>query len=50
MQSLTDVLGGYAMGLAWLVLSFIIADAMKQMTSTETKDSEAFSSGNPCFD
>jgi membrane protein DedA with SNARE-associated domain/membrane-associated phospholipid phosphatase len=47
---LTDVLGGYAMGLAWLVLSVIIADAMKQMTSTEAKDGEAFSSGNPCFD
>jgi membrane protein DedA with SNARE-associated domain/membrane-associated phospholipid phosphatase len=47
---LTDVLGGYAMGLAWLVLSIIIAGAMKQVTSTEAKDGEAFSSGNSCFD
>jgi membrane protein DedA with SNARE-associated domain/membrane-associated phospholipid phosphatase len=47
---LTDVLGGYAAGLAWLVLSVFIAGAMKQVTSTEATDGEAISSGNSCFD
>lgn len=31
---LTDVLGGYAAGFAWLVLSVIIVSTMKQMTAT----------------
>jgi membrane-associated phospholipid phosphatase len=30
---LTDVLGGYAAGLAWLVLSVIIVNTMKHMTA-----------------
>jgi membrane protein DedA with SNARE-associated domain/membrane-associated phospholipid phosphatase len=47
---LTDVLGGYAMGLAWLALSVVIANTIKQMTSMEAKDDEAISSGNSCFD
>jgi membrane-associated phospholipid phosphatase len=30
----TDVLGGYAVGFSWLMLSIVIVNTMKQMTAT----------------
>jgi undecaprenyl-diphosphatase len=32
---LTDVLGGYASGFAWLVFSIVMVNTMRQMTATE---------------